>query len=923
MKTNTGKLNPLVNLKQTKLHRPRPTRFLVERQRLLERLDNGKDAPLILVCAPAGYGKTTLVSSWIESMQVRNKQRSATMPAAWLTLDEYDSDVMLFLEYLIGALRTIVEGVCPNTLDLILSPQQPSMKVVTTSLINEIVQLPESIILVLDDYQNIQGQAVHDLLDELLDLSSPLLRLVLISRVDPPLSLPRLRANGMLTEIRSRDLRFVKEEATAYLSETLDITLSNSVLTQLEERLEGWIAGLRLVTLSLRTVGDANATLVNLAGTDTNITDYLADEVLANQLPAVKSFLLKTSILDRFNVPLCKAVVGEGDPAWSVSTCIDWLDRMELFITPLDDRKQWFRYHPLFQELLKLRLKAWPEEETEEILHRRASAWFEEQGMLDEAIHHARESGDLEMVTRLMENGLKDVLNREDHLTLEQWLHQLPEEVIHSRPSLLMIKAWALLLTWKLGPLSNVLREAEDLIDAGEAMHSADDLNALRGQIAAIHAQEAYLSNQPARALEFCREGLMIIPQSWDFVQGVLILYLGLSMQAVGQSQAAEHRLFDLYESHDNKTDGYAMEILLALCFNSLTDGSLEQTRQVANTMLQQATRGRLLITRNWSHYFIGLVKYQWNALETAEEHLIEVVENRFNIQPLTVRHAMTVLVRVYQASGRSPEAWQMVDTVSQLDMEMLGYEADETRSIRARLSLLQGKMDDAFRWADSFTAPPPEQPLIWPENPYATRAQILIARSLKGDAQEAIKILDSLYEMSDRTFNTRSKIEILALRAMAMDSMGKIRKAEAELHQALELAQPGGFIRIFVDLGKPMQEMLQRLVGRGPYKDYIQRLLAAFTNELQKKKANYTQRATIPGAALNHPVLAEPLTARELDVLNLLREPLSNKEIANRLYLSPSTVKRHTINLYGKLGVHSRREAVAAATNLGILPPG
>jgi LuxR family transcriptional regulator, maltose regulon positive regulatory protein len=727
----------------------------------------------------------------------------------------------------------------------------------------------------------------------------------------------------MLTEIRSRDLRFAKEEATAYLRETLDLTLSDSVLIQLEERLEGWIAGLRLVTLSLRTAGDANATLVSLAGTDTNITDYLADEVLANQLPAIQSFLLKTSILDIFNVPLCEAVVGESDPAWSVSTCIDWLERMELFITPLDDRKQWFRYHPLFQELLRMRLKAVSDEETEEMLHRRASTWFEEQGMLDEAIQHARESGDPEMVARLMEKGLKDVLNREDALTLEQWIHLLPEGYLHARPFLLMIKVWALGVTWQLGAMMKVLHQVETLIEAGKATSDTETAQVLRGQIATIHSLDSYFHNQPVRTLEYCREGLALLPQSWTYARGLLMIFLGLSMQASGQGQAAERLLFDQYESRDDKTDGFAMRLLLPLCFNYLTTGTLEQSRQVANIMVEQATRSNLPVMKGWGHYLIGQVKYQWSELDAAEEHLVEVVENRFHVTAIAAKDAMAALARLVQARGRSEDAWQVLEVLSQFDMEQFGFETNETLSVRARLNLMQGKLDDAYRWADSFTVPPPEQPLIWLGNPHATRAQILIERSYKGDTQEAIKILDSLYEMSDRTFNTRFKIEILALRAMAMDAMGKIRKAEAELHQALELAQPGGFIRVFVDLGRPMQELLQRLEGRGPNKDYIQRLLAAFTDELQIKKANYAQRATAPDTALIQPVLAEPLTARELDVLNLLREPLSNKEIASKLFLSPTTVKRHTINLYGKLGVHSRREAVAAATNLGILPPG
>jgi LuxR family maltose regulon positive regulatory protein len=281
----------------------------------------------------------------------------------------------------------------------------------------------------------------------------------------------------------------------------------------------------------------------------------------------------------------------------------------------------------------------------------------------------------------------------------------------------------------------------------------------------------------------------------------------------------------------------------------------------------------------------------------------------------------MAALARLYQIKGKSEDARQVLETLSQFDMEWIGFESYETLSLRARLSMMQGKLDDAYRWADSFTVLPPEVPLLWPEIPHATRAQILIARSHKGDAQEALKILDNLYEMADRTFNTRFKIEILALRAMAMESLGKERKAEAELKQALDLAQPGGFIRVFVDLGQQLQVILKRLEKRSPNNDYIQRILSTFMEDQRIKTSSNNQLLSAPGSAQNYSVANDLLTAREMDVLVLLREPLSNKEIANKLYLSPSTVKRHTINLYGKLGVHSRREAVATAIKLGIFP--
>jgi LuxR family transcriptional regulator, maltose regulon positive regulatory protein len=924
MKTNTGKLNPLDSLKQTKFHRPRPTRYLVERQRLLEQLNKGMDHPLILVCAPAGYGKTTLVSLWVERLQARDKQRSVTMPAAWLTLDESDSDVMSFLEYLIGALRTIVEGTCSKTLDLILSPHQPSMKVITTSLINEIVLLPAPIILVLDEYQTIQGQAVHNLLDELLQNSTPLLHLVLISRIDPPLSLARLRANGMLTEIRSRDLRFSKEEADAFLTGALDFSLNDTVLMQLEERLEGWIAGLRLAALSLRVAGEANTALTTMASLDSNTTNYLVDEVLARQLPAIQTFLLKTSILDRFCASLCEAVIEKVDSAWSVRACLDWIERSELFITPLDNHREWYRFHQLFQELLKQRLFAELTPDQVKVLHHQASVWFEEHGLLDEALHHALAAGDLDLTARQMTVGLRDVINREDRPTLERWLRLLPEEMILHRPGLLMVRVWALEFSWRIDLQAQVVQKVEELLVSEEdASLQANDLQTLRAQIYVIRSQQMYFGNQAARGIDHCQQALALLSPSWTFVRGGAMFYLGMCMQANGQAQEAEQLLLGEYESYSDKTDAFALLLLESLSFIYLNTGQLEQTRKIAQVLLQAATLSGVAIRKNWGDWFLGMVHYHRNELEAAAHYFSQIVENRYSAQITTYRDAIACLALILQFDGESFEARQMVESISQLDLEQSGSEDPRTRSLRARLMLMQGDLESAGRWVDSFTDLPPDQALLWLEEPQVTRARILLTRGGDSDLRKALQVLDALDGIAERTYNARYKIELLALRTLALDAQGKTRKAETVLHQALELAQPGGFIRVFVDLGRPMQELLQRLEGRVPNKEYIQRLLAAFTDELQIKKTNNTQRATAPGTALIQPVLAEPLTAREMDVLRLLRESISNKEIASQLYLSPSTVKRHTINLYGKLGVHSRREAVAAATNLGILPPG
>ncbi|MGD2049011.1 MAG: LuxR family transcriptional regulator, partial [Chloroflexota bacterium] len=425
---------------QTKLHRPSVTRTLVQRPQLVERLNKGIDHRLILVCAPAGFGKSTLVSSWIEGLGRKNEDGSARLPVAWLSLEETESDILVFVQYFIVALRTIFDDACRRTFDLLQARQRPPLNVIAISLSNEIEQLPGHFILVLDDYQTIQGEAVANLINELLPHWPNPLHLVLISRRNPALPLARLRANDQLTEIRSRDLRFNKDEIADFISQTLQTPLSAPLLEKLEQKTEGWIGALRLVVLLWHSSSNLEDMLTILDSSPAILVEYLVDEVLEKQFPVIQTFLLKTSILDRFCAPLCEAVIGELDPAWGIRDCIDWLEREELFVIPLDNRKRWYRYHTLLKNILPLRLSAEMKREKVEDLHYRASAWFEDQGLIDEALKHALLANDLDQAAGLMMRGLRDILNRSDWQTMEHWLSLLPEELIQTQPGLMIIK---------------------------------------------------------------------------------------------------------------------------------------------------------------------------------------------------------------------------------------------------------------------------------------------------------------------------------------------------------------------------------------------------------------------------------------------------------------------------------------------------
>ena len=904
-------------LLQTKLHRPRLPRDLIVRTRILETLNQGINLPLTLVCAPAGFGKTTLVCTWLEHMNTDKSVTAAVKHAAWLSLDENDSDFNIFLRYFITALRTIFDDACEETLDLLQARREPPLQFLYTTFSNELAELPGEVILVLDDYHTLRGMEVHNLLIDWARHWPRSLHLVLISRIDPPIPLTSLRAKAMLHEIRTQILRFTPEETAVYLSQAQLTLQSQKDIHLLEERFEGWPAGLHLAALSLRSAGSQESVLSALSSKNPYITGYLVDEVLTHQVPAIRMFLLKTSILDRFCTSLCEAIIGELDAVWNARTCLDWIERSELFITPLDESREWYRYHHLFQELLQQRASAEMRADQVTDLHHLASVWFEEHGLLDEAMHHALAAGDLELVARQMNAGLREVINREDRPTLERWLKLLPEEMIQNHPALLMIRAWALEYSWRIDLQVQVLQQAEELLDSdGGASLPANDLQILRGQILVLRAQQAYFSNQTTQAIDLCRQALVLIPPSWTFVRGGAMFYLGMSMQANGQAQEAEQLLLAEFEACSDKNDAYTMLLLESLCFNYINSCQLEQARQIAQVVLQRATRRGVAINKNWGDWFLGVVYYQRNELEAAAQHFTQIVENRYSAQITTFRDAVAGLAFIHQIKGESPEAFQAVELISQFDLEQRGSEDKRTRSLRARLMLLQGDLEGAGRWADSFTDPPLDQTLLWLEEPQVTLVRILVARGADADLHLALQILDALYENADRTHKTRYKIELLALRALALDAQSKTSEADTTLKQALDLARMGGFIRVFADLGQAMQAMLSRLAKQSHAAETISRILAAFPEEI--KPLVGSQRPALANATL-----AEPLTLRELEVLLLLREPLSIKEIAQKLSISHSTTSRHTANIYGKLGVNRRWDALTRAEELNILPPG
>jgi LuxR family maltose regulon positive regulatory protein len=432
-----------------------------------------------------------------------------------------------------------------------------------------------------------------------------------------------------------------------------------------------------------------------------------------------------------------------------------------------------------------------------------------------------------------------------------------------------------------------------------------------------LRGQQAFTNSQVDRAIAYCEEALALLPEGWRYARGGAALYWGWSMRATGRADAAQHTLIGEYESLLGKTDAYAVRLLFALCFNFLEIGYLEQARQMAQLILEGATLGHLMIVRGFAHYFLGVIAYCWNELDAARLHFEELVDKRYSVHTQAARNGMMGLAQVHLARAEIAEAWQVMELLGQLDSDRIGQEGDDGRSLRAQLELRQGEAERACRWADAYTAPVPDRLLTWLQDPHLAKAQILLARGTGADVQSALDITDALNKIAQRSFSVRFQIEILALRALALEMQGQTGDALAVLRQAVELAQPGGFIRVFVDLGPRMRILLLRLAGQGYAAESIRHILAAFPGPqegIDIRDAGARSRAA-------NAALIEPLTGRELEVLLLLCERLSNKEIAGTLHLSTATVKRHLVNIYGKLGVNKRREAVLKAETLGILP--
>ncbi|HEY2295880.1 MAG TPA: LuxR C-terminal-related transcriptional regulator [Thermoanaerobaculia bacterium] len=906
----------LDSLLATKLYIPalRPNR--VPRPRLTARLEAGAVGPLTLISAPAGFGKSTLLSEWIHC---------GGRPVAWVSLDEGDNDPIRFLGYLVTALQKLRPGLGEDALTAIRHTQSPTRRTlepILNRLLNEIHALDEDLVLVLDDVHVLDDPEVHHILQLLLDRLPPRMHVVLATRVDPPLHLSRLRARGQLTEIRARDLRFTSQEAADFLNQAMRLSLSTADVEALEERTEGWAVGLQMAALSLQGRRDAEAFIAQFTGSHRFVLDYLTDEVLSRQPEPVREFLLRTSILARLSAPLCDAVLdgyGEGRDSQSI---LETLDGANLFLIPLDDTRTWYRYHHLFGTLLRHQLErklATPEIAA---LHLRASDWYADHGHPEDALEHALAAGALDRATELISAHAMPRLMAADAGTVIRWIRALPLEWLDRRPELRLTYAWALVAQLELKEAESQVRTAERALGEAPGRELEAHLLTLRGLLTRS-------AGQTREAIDLYQQAFARLEEDGHLLRGLLSLELGTAYLTTDDPAEAERAFAEARAASERA--GNTFGVLGAewhLAEIQIARSRLREAADLARRSLRWAEEhgGRNSPGAAMAHGILAEIQREHDDLPAA----VELAGRAWELGKRgEIANGLLVgslyMARVLQSLEDFPGALAALDRAEEI-MQRTGQPVwiALIHLLRAGIQLAQSRIEGnpaaleaATRWArdfgllsgwrDGFEEKLPG--LHRREFPYLIVARILVAQ---GEAGTALELLAGALERAERMGRVRSVIEILTLEALIRDSRGERDIALAGLRRALALAEPEGFVRIFVDEGPGLGRLIRQVAPGAVSPAYARRLAEAFGEETPPEPA-------APPRAPSQD-LPEPLSEREVEVLRLIATGLSNADAGRKLFIAPSTVKKHLENIYAKLGTRNRTQAIARAREAGLL---
>jgi len=893
-------------LLETKLHIPRLRPSLVARPRLSERLGRVAESALTLVSAPAGFGKTTLLTEWLAAAP------SDGPTAAWLSLDRRDNDPATFWTYLVAALRTAAPEVGASALSLLESPH-PSTDAVLATLLNDLDAISDDVVLVLDDYHVIEARDVQDGMAFLLEHLPPRLHLLLASRADPALPLARLRARGELVEIRAADLRFTPGEAAAYLNEMMGLALTARDVAALEGRTEGWIAALQLAALSMQGRDDTSGFIANFAGDDRFVVDYLAEEVLDRQPAEVRSFLLRTSVLDRFTGALCDAVDGgSGGKA-----LLEKLDRANLFLVPLDDRRLWYRYHHLFADVLRARLL---DEEPEWLddLHRRASAWYAASGDQPEAIGHAMAGHDVVRAAQLIELAAPVLFQTRQEATARRWLTSLPDELFAARPVLSILRVAAFMISGETAGVEALLegidRWLDPAVDATKAIVFDDaEFACLPAQVEVYRAALALIAGDTEGTIDHAHRALELVEPSDHLRRGSAAGLLGLAHWTVGDLESAGRRYNESVASLT--AAGHVSDVLgcsIALADIQITQGHLGDAIRTYQAGLDLAAAHA--VVRGTADMHIGLteVLLERNDLAAALRHL--EASTQLGEHAGLPQHAYrwrVAAARLRRTVGDAAGALILLEEAVRAYNTDLSPPVRPVAAVKARAQLAHGDIAAGQRWAAERGLAPDDELGYLHEYEHITLARVLLAMHTTDrdspSTDDVLRLVERLLAAAEEGQRTGSAIEILVVLSLAHQARGDHTAATAALEQALTRAQPEGYIRIFVDELPALAPQLRSIPKQGAAGNLAKVVLAAAAGGVGR-----AVRETRQG-------LVDELSGRELDVLRLLRSDLSGPDIARELIVSLNTVRTHTKNIYMKLGVNNRREAVRRAAELGL----
>ena len=904
---------PDINPKQsdwilsTKLNPPLIRADIVNRPQLLSQLERDVNRSLTLIAAPAGYGKSTLAAQWLEA---------SSLPGVWVSLDEADNDLRIFISYIVAAVRRIAPNSCTRIYDLLDAPRLPPPDILAKLLANDFEEIELPFLLVLDDYHLMTETDIHDLLNRLLQHPPRSLHLVIVTRRDPPFPLVKMKACGQAAEIRESDLQFDATETEHVLEKVGAICLDEQGLGRVMQEIEGWITGLRLFCLALSQGGDPQMYLFGLSGRAIQAQDYLIDQVLSHQLPEIQECLLKTSILDRFSGPLCEAIckIPQGKDADKLMMdgrkFMDILTEEKLFGIHLEPSSEWIRYHHLFRDLLYNRLQRKWDPKDIAALHGRAARWFAGKGLIEEGLKHAKAAGDSEMAACIIEDARLEALNTDKWPRLAKWLDGLPPDIENNRPHLLMCRAYVLMQSLRIAEITEILNKIVKIVG------STPSEPMIAGELAFFRGIVCFFTGEITESKHYFAVALSTLPNSniecraeAEYFSYVVIHIDGKHKKAVQSLQAAIQR---------NKPHSpfYKTRLVFGLSFVHALAGHWPDSLNAAIHLMEFTQPKNLSYALAWSHYMQGNASLQMANFQAADRAFATVFEMRYMKNLRAVVDALAGYALSLQFQGRLSEAEERLNEATEFAYWTGDpLHLDVVESCRARIALLRGNKDAACRWQASCQDKPDlSVKLFFLEYPQITICRVLVSLGTKQCLKQATSKLEMLESESRQFHHDCQLVPVLVLKSLLSLKDDRRQEAMDILAEAVDLSWTGRWILPFIEGGQTIVELLKQLPSNPIWGGFVSQVVAHHDSHSPLVEHNKPTQGFVDDTLITN------LTNRETDVMVLLCDRMYDKEIADRLAISTATVKTHLTRIYRKLGVANRREAATKAKQHGLV---